>query len=135
NNPLRTGDQVYSAAWSPNEPQRFALIGKIDVNRDGLDDREDLKRLIAAAGGVVDYDLPPPLVGQEQGELNANIIYYVVDERDPIRTPSNARAVQSLNLAEEAFAKRRTEVIEEARTLGIRPLPVERLLSSMGYSF
>jgi len=37
--PMRTGDIVYSPAWSPNEPMRFALIGKMDVNRDGRDDR------------------------------------------------------------------------------------------------
>ncbi|WP_152054062.1 hypothetical protein [Tautonia marina] len=135
NNPLRVGDQLYSAAWSPDGPQRFALIGKIDMNRDGVDDREDLKRLIQAAGGVVDYDLPTPSVGQEQGELNAKISYYIIDERDPIRTPSNMRSVQEMNLDDMAFATTRTEVIEEARRLGLRPLPVERLLSSLGYSY
>ena len=45
---------------------RFALIGKIDVNRDGKDDRQDLKRMIEDAGGVVDYDLPPPEFGKER---------------------------------------------------------------------
>lgn len=134
-NPIRSGDQVYSAAWSPNQPQRFALIGKIDMNRDGVDDRDDLKRLINAAGGVVDYDIPEPGAGQEQGELNARISYYIIDERDPLRTPSNARAVQQMTLAEQEFAQRRTEVIEQARRFGIRPLPVERLLASLGYSF
>ena len=59
--PIRTGDIVYSAAWSPNNPTRFALVGKIDVNRDGRDDREELKRMIQEAGGVVDFDLPPPI--------------------------------------------------------------------------
>ena len=43
---------------------RFALIGKIDVNRDGKDDRQDLKRMIEDAGGIVDYDLPPPEIRQ-----------------------------------------------------------------------
>src|SRR5271165_3127392 len=56
--PIRVGDIVYSPAWSPEEPMRFALIGKIDVNRDGKDDRLDLKRMIEEAGGIVDYDLP-----------------------------------------------------------------------------
>ncbi len=32
---------------------RFALIGKIDVNRDGKDDRQDLKRMIEDAGGIM----------------------------------------------------------------------------------
>ena len=45
--PIRVGDIVYSAAWSPNQPMRFALVGKIDVNRDGRDDRQELKRMIA----------------------------------------------------------------------------------------
>ena len=67
--PIRVGDIVYSPAWSPEEPMRFALIGKIDVNRDGKDDRQDLKRMIEEAGGIVDYDLPPPNHGKESGKL------------------------------------------------------------------
>ena len=30
---------------------RIALVGKIDINRDGRDDRADLKRMIEGAGG------------------------------------------------------------------------------------
>src|SRR4051794_8465993 len=44
--PLRIGDIVYSPAWSPNTPMRFALVGIMDVNRDGKDDRQELKRMI-----------------------------------------------------------------------------------------
>ena len=58
------GDIVYSPAWSPNEPMRFALIGKIDVNRDGRDDREDLKRMIRASGGDVTTTCPRPTSGR-----------------------------------------------------------------------
>ena len=48
---------------------RFALIGKMDVNRDGRDDRDELKRMIQEAGGVVEFDLPPADVGKETGTL------------------------------------------------------------------
>ena len=68
--PIRAGDLLYSPAWSPNNPTRFALIGKIDVNRDDRDDRQDLIRLIEAAGGIVDYDLPPPEAGKEKGKID-----------------------------------------------------------------
>src|SRR4029077_8750710 len=71
--PIRVGDIVYSAAWSPNQPMRFALIGKLDVNRDSRDDREELKRMIKEAGGVVEYDLPPLDLGKETGALSPRI--------------------------------------------------------------
>ena len=60
---------------------RFALIGKIDANRDGTDDRAAFKRVIEAAGGSVDYDLPAPEDGQEVGKLAPRIDWYVVDDR------------------------------------------------------
>ena len=40
--PIRYNDFIYSVGWSYDHPQRFALIGKLDVNRDGRDDRGDL---------------------------------------------------------------------------------------------
>ena len=65
--PIRVGDIVYSAAWSPNQPMRFALVGKMDVNRDGRDDRQELRRMIEEAGGSVDFDLPPATDGEGGG--------------------------------------------------------------------
>lgn len=134
-NPLHAGDQVYSAAWSPMEPVRFALVGKIDMNRDGRDDREDLKRLIRAAGGVIDFDLPPPALGSEQGEITAYTSWYVIDDRDPIRTPANQSALAEMETLDQEFVQRRTEVFQIARENGVRPMPLERLLPSLGYSF
>jgi hypothetical protein len=130
--PIRIGDIVYSAAWSPNEPMRFALIGKIDVNRDGKDDREDLKRMIQDAGGVVDYDLPPPEYGKPTGKLSARIAWYVTDERPPLRDyyqPKN-----DVTLAQQTeFQKAYGQAVKDARLEGIRPMPVSRLLAYLGY--
>jgi hypothetical protein len=130
--PIRVGDIVYSAAWSPNQPMRFALVGKIDVNRDGRDDREELKRMISEAGGVVDFDLPPPDVGKESGSLSPRIDWYVTDDRPPLRevyegTGEHAMVVQA------QLQKRMGEVIKEARLNGIRPMPIQRLLAFLGY--
>jgi peptidoglycan hydrolase CwlO-like protein len=132
--PIRVGDYVYSAAWSPNEPMRFALIGKIDMNRDGVDDRQDLKRMIEAAGGIVDYDLPPPEVGKESGKLTGRDAWYVVDdpkERPPFRevyAKTNVTAQENID-----FLKKQTEAVREARLNGVRPMPIERLLTYLGY--
>lgn len=132
--PIRLGDIVHSAAWSPNEPMRFALIGKIDINRDGRDDRGDLKRMIEAAGGIVDYDLPPPFAGKEAGQLSARDAWYVFQDKPPIRTP-HAKAEDENRPENVEFAKKMSDAIREARQDGVRPMPVSRLLAYLGYNF
>ena len=131
--PIRVGDVVYSAAWSPNEPMRFALLGKIDVNRDGKDDRADLKRMIEAAGGSVDYDLPPPEAGKEKGKLTPKIAWYVVDERVPLRESFGKYKEESVE--NQQFIKKLSDAKREARMTGVRLMPIERLLSYLGYNF
>jgi hypothetical protein len=130
--PLRIGDIVYSAAWSPNSPTRFALIGKMDVNRDGRDDRIELKRMIQEAGGIVEFDLPPPWVGKETGKLTPKIDWYVTDDRIPLRDVYLSRSEPMVKMEGE-LNQRKGEVVKEARLDGIRPLPIERLLSYLGY--
>jgi len=132
--PFRTGDIVHSISWSPNEPTRFALIGKIDINRDGKDDRSDLKRMIEATGGIVDYDLPPPEVGKETGEVSARDAWYVTDDRMPF-TFSNASS-KSVTATENAeFLTKKSAAIRKARLDGVRPMELGRLLTMLGYDF
>jgi hypothetical protein len=132
--PLRTGDIVYSPAWSPNEPMRFALIGKMDVNRDGKDDRADLKRMIESAGGIVDYDLPPPEAGKESGTLTGRDAWYVFDDRMPyvleFKTGEGGTSTEQVE-----FLKKQSEAIKEARLNGVRPMAIGRLLSYLGYDY
>ena len=104
---------------------RFALVGRIDVNRDGKDDRGELKRMIEEAGGVIDFDLPPSEVGKEIGMLSPRIDWYVTDFRGPLREPTVPLA---------PLPNRVRAVLKEARLDGIRPLPIERLLAVLGYS-
>ena len=130
--PIRVGDIVYSAAWSPNQPMRFALIGKIDVNRDGRDDRAELVRMIQEAGGSVDFDLPPADLGKETGTLSPRIDWYIIDERAPLRDTFNARTAAA-EVAQDALDKKVGAAKKEARINGIRPMTIERLLAFLGY--
>lgn len=132
--PIRVNDIVYSPAWSPSEPMRFALIGKIDVNRDGKDDRTDLVRMIEAAGGIVDYDLPPPFAGKERGKITARDAWYITDDRTPLRNYENNKEDQPSAEYSE-FLKKRSAAVREARDNGVRPLKLERLLTYLGYDF
>ena len=69
-------------------------MGKIDVNRDGRDDRAELKRMIQEAGGTVDFDLPPQDLGKESGTLSPRIDWYVTDDRMPLRDTYNKQSNQ-----------------------------------------
>jgi hypothetical protein len=130
--PIRVGDIVYSAAWSPNQPMRFALVGKIDVNRDGRDDRAELKRMIQEAGGTVDFDLPPADLGKETGTLSPRIDWYITDDRTPLRDTYNPRSATA-EVAQEKLNQRVGAVVKEARLNGIRPMTIERILAFLGY--
>jgi hypothetical protein len=132
--PFRTGDIVYSPVWDRDKPMRVALIGKMDVNRDGKDDRQDLVRLIQSAGGVVDYDLPPPEIGKETGKITGRDAYYVIDELKSIR--GSESEVEPTGSSEyQEYLKKFSNAIEEARANGVRPLPLDRLLKILGYDF
>ena len=132
--PIRVGDIVYSPVMDPYQAMRIALVGKIDINRDGKDDRGDLKRMIEGAGGQVVFDLPPPDVGRKSGDLTGRIDWYVDDEREPLIQNESRQTTMTGN-EQEAFLKTRSDTIRELRANGVRPKPLDRLLSELGYDY
>jgi hypothetical protein len=119
------------AGTAPHDPMRFALLGPMDLDRDGEDDRTRLGAMIVAAGGVVDYDLPPPGVGKEGGELKGYTGWYVFDDRTPFALKFKT-GMKGLRVEDEEFLKKQSETIKEARHLGIRPMTIGRLLTLLG---
>jgi hypothetical protein len=107
---------------SLNLARRFALVGKFDLDRDGKDDRDGLKRTMVEAGGIIVFDLPPPDVGKETGALSPRIDWYVIDDRMPLPK----QPVPQTPLPNRVLA-----ILREARLNGIRPMTIERLLSSL----
>lgn len=133
--PIYPGDQVYSSVWNPNDPKRIAIIGPIDINRrgHGVDDRADLRRLIEQAGGQVVYDLPPPRKGRESGNPDdLGISMYVIDERPPIFSD---RAESDFSEEFKQYEQHKQEVIKKLRERNILPMPVDRILPMLGYSY
>ena len=99
----------------------------MDMNRDSRDDREELKRMIKEAGGVVEFDLPPLDQGKETGHLSRG---------STGTSPTNGSHSQifahqsDASVAQETKLKQRVgEVIKEARLNGIRPMTIGKLLA------
>lgn len=132
--PIRLNDHVYSAAWSPNNPLKFALIGPMHVSRSERDDRKDLYRLIQAAGGEVVYDLPPSNVGQEFGKLSPLVSWYVIDDRGPFRPKTGPSAVEDAP-EDKQYLERKTQALRDAHLYGVRPISIDKLLAMLGYKY
>ncbi len=111
--PIRAGDIVYSHSWSPGEPMRYALIGKMDINRDGRDDRQDLIRMIQASGGIVDYDLPPPGSARRRA-------------RSPAATPTTSSTRGSRSAAPPGTGTRRARRITRNSSRSTPPRSTRR---------
>ena len=155
--PIRYNDYIYSVGWSYDHPQRFDLVGKIDINRDGRDDRADLIRMIEASGGVIEYDLPPPdvdrtpgqaavarafarlgepmpaVTGRASGKISGLSFAYVIDRRQS--TVLFAARGPEPTKEDTAFLEEESKAIREATDHAVRPLPLEKLLNMLGYDY
>ena len=70
-------DYIYSPLWSPGERLGLALVGEMDIDKDGLDDRDYIKSLIKRNAGRVDAeDVGESVVG----EMSVGTRYIVVGE-------------------------------------------------------
>ena len=123
-NPIITGDVVYSPLWQPGMSMRFALAGLMDIDGDGLSDRKLIKNLITLNGGIVVAEVADD--GNRDGELSIHTRYLVLGERP--RITQNVAAGATGALVEEYG-----RIIREAEQFGVQQLPVERLISDLGY--
>lgn len=129
--PIQIGDQLYSPSFDA-QPRTYALIGKIDMDQNGSDDREDLKRLIRSSGGEIVYDLPPPGVGVEQGKLTALTSWYVLDDEPPLR-PGTERDYGATAEEIREFDTKKTQALSEARASGVQPINLSKLKRMLNF--
>ena len=123
-NPVVPGDVVYSPIWQPGNSMRFALAGFMDIDGDGASDRNLVKNIIEMNGGTVDAEVSRDK--GRSGELSIRTRFLVLGEKP--RITENAAAGAS-----DAEIIEYSRIIEEAKQLGVQQMPVERLLSDLGY--
>ena len=121
---ILTGDKIYSPAWSPGKAVEFALVGKMDMNGDGTDDRESLKALIQRNGGKVTLDLPPG--STYKGKLSFDTRWMVMGE--DFKTTPGAEGDAGLSANDGLAAKARLELESDAKSKGISFINVDKLL-------
>jgi hypothetical protein len=118
-NPVLTGDQIYSQVWHRGKSLRFALMGIIDLDGDGLNDMKLARDLIELNGGVVDAYVDDD--GTIQGKISVNTRYLV---RGDEPTGGNAGALQ----------QGWTDMSNDARVNGVELITLDKFLNQIGYA-
>ena len=117
-NPILQNDVIFTPAWSPGLKVHFALVGFMDIDRDGVSDREMIRNVIQMSGGVIDAELQDD--GTRSGNLTVNTRYLVLGEKPNER--SGTRMLQEYNF-----------MLGEVNKYGTETINVQKLMSMMGY--
>lgn len=118
-NPILPGDLVFSAAWQPGRTEHFALTDFMDIDGDGISDRELIKHLITVNGGTIDAEVTD--AGEWSGEMQVGTKFLIMGERP---TDKNLNA---------DVQKNRNRMIDAAKRLGVKQLSVDKFLDYIGY--
>ncbi|MCU0707791.1 MAG: hypothetical protein MUF23_05825 [Pirellula sp.] len=113
------GDKVYSPVWQPGRKVSIGLVGKMDIDGDGKDDREALKSLIVQNGGEVVVDLQAD--GRQEGALTVNTRWLVMGEEFKLLGGT-------LEGANDVAARKRLELEQQAKALGISRIDLDKLM-------
>ncbi len=116
--PLVEGDKIYTPLWQPGRGEGFAIIGFIDLDGDGFDDRGMIRDLIRMNGGRIDAeDDPTGKTAKQTGQLSLET-RYLVRGKPPVDKQ-----------VEGAW----TKMQEDAQRMGIRVIGIDKFLDQMGW--
>jgi len=122
-NPVVIGDVLHNPVYDRSRRMRFVLVGKMDIDGDGLDDSEQLKALIQDFGGKID----PALTVQAD--------FLVVGEEPVVAAPPAADASPQERVKYEEHRKsfiQYTEAKARAENFSIPVLSLNRFLGLVG---
>lgn len=112
--PILPGDVIYSPVWRAGRKMGFALAGSMDVDKDGLDDRDLVKSLILAANAELHAELSAD--GQVQGRITAATRYLV-------------RGAEPSERIQTGY----TQMINQANAEGVVVLTLDEFLNLVGW--
>lgn len=142
-NPISKGDPIYTPLWSPGMEEIFAVVGRIDLDRDGIEDRQQFHDLVSDAGARLNHevldngvrirylDYPGKSVEWSDGDpiLDSNTKYLIIAD-----IPDPALAVRDEEREQRSLISTQLNTMRsEARRLGIEEINLSDFLSYAGY--
>ena len=141
--PISKGDPVYTPLWSPGRREKFAVVGLIDLDQDGILDRQRFHDLVADAGASLVHEVtddgtrirftrfPNEWLDWSEGdpELDSDTKYLILAD-----IPDPALAVREEDKEiRTRIAGQLDRFRDEARRLGIEEINLSDFLAYIGY--
>jgi len=123
-NLILPGDKVYTPLWNRGRQEHFALVGFIDIDGDGISDRQRVGELIEASGGVVDAQMLED--GKVEGKMSVDTRFLVRGDEPDIGTTD-------IPVSVTVIANGINEMTNQAQSLGVTPISVEKFLDHIGW--
>jgi arylsulfatase A-like enzyme len=109
-------------APKPAKPERFSIVGLIDLNGDGKSDRALLHRLVNRAGAVIDNEIDDEGRRTGKGITTQTKLLLVGEIPDPDTVPANDRETA------RRIVKQYRIILAEARKHGVRVIAFSSFL-------
>jgi Tfp pilus assembly protein PilX len=127
--PIVAGDPIYTPLWRPGVKERFAVVGIIDLDNDGVSDRDVLHELVAASNGeIIDEVDDQGIRHPPQGAITVATKFLVIGK---IPDYSQSRADQKE--AHSRISALKKKMVDEAMENGVRVVSMEDFLNYIGY--
>jgi hypothetical protein len=128
-NPINPGDVIYTPLWQQGRIEYFSIVGMVDLDNDGLSDRQLLHDIITSAGAKIDNEV------DDEGNMIGNGI--TVDTKflitaaipDPAGLPPDSKELEEV----KKIIQHRSELVEQARLNAVKRINLNDFLSYIGY--
>lgn len=118
-NPILKGDYILTATWDPGYAVPIALVGKFDLDGDGVSDTQKLVRMIERNGGrvVAQHDEK----GNITGKIDSSTRYVVLGEEPDIGPETDRAVLDAIN-----------ELLNQSKANSVQEIDTRKLLNWMG---
>jgi hypothetical protein len=128
--PIVRGDRIYSPIYDRFWTERFAIVGRFDLDGDGRDNRDTLIKVIRSHGGIVVCELLAD--GTIKGSIEVNTNWLLLGQTPTDDEITSATEEQQIEINKQLEKIR--ELRQEAKDLGVSVINLRNFLSYMGYA-
>ncbi|HET6327325.1 MAG TPA: hypothetical protein VFG04_21770 [Planctomycetaceae bacterium] len=127
--PIVKHDEIYTPLWAPGRKEKFAFVGLVDLDNDGVNDREVLRDLVAASGGeIIDEVDDQGVRHPTAGSINVGTKFLVVG-----KIPDMTEVRVEEKEAAQRIGELHKNMVKEAHEHGVRVVALTDFLNYIGY--